>query len=659
MAIQTSIRDNSELQQKQQAAYDLEQLYQSVFNSSLDGIFLYTTTGKILEANEQMRTMLGYSSSELSNLKVAQLLPEKSAAASQKKFQTVVDSGSSRFECEFLHKDGESFPAEVSARTFKLGEKELAQAIIRDVTKRKKSDQSLRQAKEEAERANEAKSLFLAMMSHEIRTPMNGIIGFTDLVLKSALEEEQRRNLEMVRRSGDLLLNVINDILDFSRIESGNITLDEADYDLRKCIEDTLDLFGQTASGKEVALLYEVSPQLPQWVRGDVMRVQQILMNLISNALKFTKKGDVIIRAERSGEETFQLRVEDTGIGFSPEAGEKLFKAFHQADVSTTRKYGGTGLGLSICKGLVEQMNGQISAQSEEGVGSVFTVDLPLASTQECAPKKPQALKGKSVLIIDHYEKARQILSRRLTLLGMKVTLAESGEQALETLNELMPDLILVDMKIPEMDGFRFGELVQDSSEISSIPLVLMTTVRMKDEREKALQCEFSEILLKPIREEDLKKVLIQSLEKEPRPLIAEREAVKEPAPQTEKGVILIAEDNLINAELTSLIARSLGYSSDLARDGLEALSMLKEAPDKYTAVLMDMRMPNCDGLEASRRIRAGEAGAQVRDLPIVALTANALREDEQACLEAGMNSYLSKPLNAEALEKKSLEWSL
>ncbi len=663
-AIQTSIRDNTELQKKQETALEQEQQFQTVFDSSLDGIVLIQADhdlGRIFDANKQYQKMMGYSLDELKQMKVTDLHPPEALEVSMQAFNEVIETGSSRFESKKIRKDGSVFTTEISANLFKLGERKIVQGIVRDATERKKFETSLRIAKEEAERANEAKSLFLAMMSHEIRTPMNGIIGFTDLVLDSELGAEQRQNLEMVRRSGDLLLNVINDILDFSRIESGKIELDEADYDLRECIEDTLDIYGQTASAKNIELLYEVSTKFPQWICGDAMRVRQVLMNLVSNALKFTAQGSVLVRAELINENRLRVLVKDTGIGFSQTKAEELFQAFHQADASTTRKYGGTGLGLAICKGLTEQMGGRIYANSAEGKGSTFTLELPLneASTDLLDEMTPDELKGKNILVVDDYEMNRLVTSRRLRLMGMNSIVASSAKEALHILQEEKIDLILSDMMMPEMDGLEFGKRVKRMPEGAQIPMLLMTSARMTGEKELALEIGFSKVLFKPIREKELTKALLKALSScsELQDTFQTITPAGKNIPEG-KGALLIAEDNAINAQLASLVVKSLGYQSDIANDGLEVLKLLNASPKKYEAILMDMRMPNLDGLEATRLIRAGDAGKGYQDISIIALTANAMEEDEKACEEAGMNGYLTKPLNKELLaESLSSLW--
>jgi len=657
-ALQTIVRDNTEKVKNHQALIERERKFQTVFDSSLDGLLIHTCDGNIREINGQLCEMLGYSLEEIMTLSIQELHPSSEQSRVRKVLAEVQEKGSSRFECEFLRKDESIFAAEVSARLFNIGEEWLIQGVVRDVTGRKLFERSIHEAKEEAERANEAKSLFLAMMSHEIRTPMNGIVGFTDLVLGSDLQEEQRQNLQMVKRSGDILLNVINDILDFSRIESGKLELDDADYNIRNCIEETLDLYSQTASSKKIELLYEISSGLPLWLRGDVARLRQVLMNLVSNALKFTENGSVFVRAEASKEDEMRIIVKDTGRGFPQEKAEDLFDAFHQIDASTTRRYGGTGLGLAICRGLLDQMGGSISVIAKEGKGAEFSIRLPLqkASAESMVDPSITKLKERIVLIVDDNEMNCEVVAKRLQQLEMEVLVAHSAAKGLGILARKSVDVVLSDMMMPEMNGIEFCKKVRELPEGGTTPMILMTSARLTGDRDQALSVGYERVLFKPIRQTELERALGMALgHKQVKEI--ERETSQSKPDETikkgSKGCLLIAEDNEINAKLAGLVVESLGYDYEIAMNGNEVIQILQAGAQTFSAILMDMRMPELDGLGATQQIRSGQAGEEWRSISIIAVTANAMEEDRQACLDAGMNGYVSKPLNPESIREE------
>ncbi|MGJ8726064.1 MAG: response regulator [Roseibacillus sp.] len=629
-----------------------EQRFTAIFEASMDGIVLLNKRSQIVEMNHTAEKMLGYPKERLSGKGVARIVSKEDWSIARNAFNQVRDTGYCRYEALLVRSDGTTFPTEIVGSRAKVGDDFLIQGIIRDISARKAAYQDLKLARIEAEKANEAKSLFLATMSHEIRTPLNGIIGFTDLVLNSDLTSEQKQNLEMVQRSGDILLHIINDILDFSRIESGKVELEEVDYELRDCLEEVLDLHAQTASSKGLELLYEIDPQIPQSLSGDVTRLRQVLMNLISNSLKFTATGTITTLVSLT-EETIWIAVKDTGVGFDPSLAENLFQPFSQEDASTTRKFGGTGLGLAICRSLVERMGGTIKATSKEGQGAEFRFSLPLQAGQAIDTEEDTStlFAAKHALIVDDNENNIIFLRKRLQYWGFSVSNASTGDEALQLASQEQFHVLLIDMMMPGMDGIELAGAVR---EFTQAPLVLVTSSRLTGDKERAYQEGFAKVLFKPLRQRELLKTLRSLvLGEKPTPSVSPPLEEKESsAKANENPLILIAEDNPINARLAALIVRSLNCRCQIAVNGCEALEMLKENSE-FALIMMDMRMPEMDGLEATRLIRKGEAGESYREIPILAVTANALKSDEEACLEAGMTDYLAKPLRPNEVREK------
>lgn len=636
-----------------------EQRFAAIFESSMDGIILLNKRSQIIEMNRTAEQMLGIPRAHLLKRGVARIVERKHWQRARDSFNQVRDTGYCRYEADLVRSDGSTFPTEIVGSRAQVGDTFIIQGIIRDISARKAAYRELKDARIEAEKANEAKSLFLATMSHEIRTPLNGIIGFTDLLLQSDLTSEQRQNLAMVQRSGDILLHIINDILDFSRIESGKLELEEVDYELRDCLEEVLDLHAQTAAAKGIELLYEIATDVPTTLRGDITRIRQVLMNLISNGIKFTSEGSITTWVSRE-QDTLWITVKDTGVGFEPSLAKSLFEPFHQEDASTTRKYGGTGLGLAICKSLLQRMGGTIMASSERGKGAKFTFSLPLKLGESVDEHEDNStlFAGKQALIIDDLEDNLIFLKKRLQQWGFVASTALSGPEALEIIAREKFDVILTDMRMPGMDGI---ELAGAMREFSSAPLVLLTSSRLTGDKEKAYEEGFAKVLFKPLRQRELLRTLRSILfgEQTPKPKeSAPTEQADVPGSERPLPLILVAEDNPINGRLAALILERMNCRCQIAINGKEAIEMLTQRDD-FELILMDMRMPEMDGLEATQRIRAGEAGAAYQTIPILAVTANALKSDEEACLEAGMTDYLAKPLRPEEVEKKLQKFSL
>jgi signal transduction histidine kinase/DNA-binding response OmpR family regulator len=537
--------------------------------------------------------------------------------------------------------------------------------LRKEIEQHKRTGVEMRRAKEAAEEASRAKSEFLANMSHEIRTPLNVVMGMTDLALGTELTREQREYLETVKVSADSLLTVINDILDFSKIEAGKAELDVQPFNLRDTLEGVMRTLALRADEKGLELLCELAPETPELVRGDSSRLGQVVLNLVGNAIKFTHEGEVALIvevAERVGEDCIlHFTVSDTGIGIPPEKRELIFDPFAQADTSTTRKYGGTGLGLSISTRLVKLMGGRIWLESEVGKGSRFhftvrqgVVDAKEAEVGTAAPA--EVLRGVKVLIVDDNRTNRRILEGMLKRWEMKPNSVEGGEEALVELPVARKEgepygLILLDMHMPNMDGFQLVERIRERPELSTATIMMLTSAGHRGDAERCKALGISAYLLKPIRQSELREAIARALGSKEQsgaiPLITRYSLYDARDPNSVLRVLLV-EDNAVNQRLATRMLEKRGHRVVLAGNGREALEAYSKG--SFDLILMDVQMPEIDGLEATAAIREKENGTNTH-LPVVALTAHAVKGDREKCLAAGMDGYLTKPIKPRELD--------
>lgn len=644
---------------------DAQQRFQRAISGTQDALFeVNVRTGEIWNSPRFMQ-MLGYEEGYALASSRALLHPEDAPRVAKATADHLQTGTPFDIEYRLRTKSGDWLwvRSRAAAQRDDQGKPLWLAGSIADITEARAAREALVRATEEAEAASRSKSTFLATMSHEIRTPMNGVIGMTGLLLDTALDRVQRDYAETIRASADSLLTILNDILDFSKIEAGKLDIEAIDLDLSLNVEDVGSIMAFQAAAKGLELVVNVRPEVPQRVLGDPQRIRQCLLNLVGNAIKFTHSGEVVLEVcslgRRNGRSLVHFEVRDTGIGIAPDSLAKLFQPFTQADSSTTRRFGGTGLGLSIVHKLVEMMGGQVGAHSEAGKGSAFWFTLPLESALDNGDEQrdPAAPRGKRVLLVDDNETNRRVLSAQMVHSGYSVESAASASAALALLRARAAgsfDVVVLDYQMPDMDGAMLGEQIMNDRRIAPTRLVLLTSLDRSGDIQRFANIGFSAYLTKPVRTRELLNCLEKSLSRDAKdwhmrsqPIITRGTLIANESQRHYSGKVLLVEDNAINQRVARRFLERLGCEVQVVGDGLQAVEACRR--ETWGFILMDMQMPVMDGLEATRRIRELEAGK--RHTPIVALTANAMMGQLERCLEAGMDDYLTKPLDIARLQ--------
>jgi len=675
----------SALERTQHGMKRSEERYRQIVDTAHEGIWVQDARGETAYINQRMAEMLGYTREEIRGRAFTDFVERSHQMDGERFFDRLKLDGISKQDLLFRRKDGSELWAIVSGTPMRGSDGALAGSLcmIVDITERKRAEQGLQQAKEgaeranrelersnreleraidharqmalEAEAANNAKSQFLANMSHEIRTPMNGIIGMTQLAMDTDLTAEQEEYLAAVNSSAQALLSLINDILDFSKIEAGRLRLDPIGFRLRDAVGDSLKSMAVRADERGLELTYHVDAEVPDAVVGDVGRLRQIMVNLVGNAIKFTEKGEVVvIVSTESGDENeilVRFSVQDTGIGIPDEKQKMIFDSFSQADGSTTRRYGGTGLGLAICKQLVGLMGGRLWLESEDGGGSTFHFTVRLAvqdSDSASAGKAAQEvdLGGRAVLVVDDNDTNREILMDEVREWEMRPTGAPGGEAALGLMKEARDrgqafPLVLLDATMPGMDGFALAEAIEQNPDLAGATIMMLTAAGQRGDGARCRQLGISAYLTKPIRQSDLKCAIVAVLNDRDGKTLVTRHTLRESRARLR---VLLVEDNPLNQRVATRLLERMNYDVTVVNNGREGLEALEK--EDFDIVLMDLQMPELDGFEATAAIREKERETG-EHMPIVALTAHAMKGDRERCLEAGMDGYVTKPIDA------------
>jgi PAS domain S-box-containing protein len=638
------------------AARDAERNLARIIEATPDHVGIADASGRMRYMNTSGRAMVGIDPHEdISRYTVMDLTPPRLREWVSTTLQPLANrDGWWSGESALQHRDGSEIPVSLVTLVHRndFGEIDSVSAIARDIREQAETRDKLMAAREAAEQATSAKSAFLANTSHEIRTPLNGVLGMVELLLDTDLSPSQRRSVEVIASSGETLLHTIDDLLDFSKIEAGQLDVEIITFDLHQLINSTTRLFVPRANAKGLELVCDLDAGIPQHVRGDPHRIRQVLSNLLSNAIKFTATGEVVLtaRPDRSAREpsvTFAVR--DTGIGIRPDQVSRVFEAFRQGDVSTTRKYGGTGLGLSIAKRLVELMGGSLAVDSTPGQGSEFRFTLPLPRSEDTSadPRPRTSMNGVRVLVVDDHPTNRRVLGDMLRWAGGDVDEVADAASALSRLREaakrhLPYHLVLSDVQMPVRDGFGLAKDVLDDPGLRDTRVMLLTSAGQRGDAERCRELGVSAYLQKPVLRVELIDAALAALGTESATALVTRNTIEETRRRLR---ILLAEDNPVNQEVAVAMLRKRGHEVVIANNGLEAVNAVRR-DGHFDVVLMDLQMPELDGFEATEAIRAGNGAAP----PIVALTANTSPGERERCIAAGMSDYLAKPFKPHEL---------
>ncbi|MFC1833333.1 response regulator [Thermodesulfobacteriota bacterium] len=660
-------RDITKRKTAQEALVRSEERVRSMVENVLDGIITINCDKIVQTFNPGAERVFGYDASEVVGRNVKMLVPEPDHSRHDRYVDNYLKTGKAKVigigrEVTGLRKDGTTFPMELAVSEMRIANEIHFISTIRDITERKLAEAELVKAREVAESANRAKSDFLAVMSHEIRTPINGIMGMTELALDTDLSSDQRDYLLLVKASADSLLGIVNNILDFSKIESGRLELESIDFNLPARMEKLVSTMAPQAHQKGVELVCAIADDVPEIVVGDWGRLRQVVVNLVGNGIKFTEKGEVIlgVRTESRGSDSAILRfsVRDTGVGIPADKQDQIFEAFAQADASTTRRFGGTGLGLAISSKLIEILGGKLWLESEPNRGSTFRFTTPVRLDRRAGQigKGPDkmVLEGMPVLVVDDNETNRLVLTEMLQRWNMVPSAVDSATSALDKLDKASTEnkpfaVAVIDGMMPDMDGYQLVQLIKRDPRLAGLGIIMLTSSNTPDEPSRCRELGVDAHLTKPAGRSRLLDALLDVVNDNA--ISTDRQAIDTDGLSfrgSEGLSILVAEDNRVNAKLAKLLLEKGGHTVVIAENGRVGLEILKQ--EKIDLIFMDVQMPEMDGLEATAAIRAAEQGS-TDHIPIVAMTARAIKGDREMCLQAGMDYYVSKPIRPADLQ--------